>query len=174
MWKLKTGIAKEILERGGISIGRDEKSPSGRYMVSFPTAKETIIPIKKFKDWDVYDFFSENENIFNKCPNAYLGAWVDGELVHLDISICIECLDVALTLPREFGQDAIYDISGGYISTEKSNEVFTMKKKLEVSCDKCGKEVYFIAKDKEKCHSLAMNNGWAFGDKDFCPKCKGK
>ena len=107
-----TGLVNKVINEGGFSINVNTGAiPGAGYMVSIPGAEE-IRNIASFNYKDVKSYIARHaEQLAN--PGAYLGAWMDGSEVYLDISINVQSLFTALQLARDNKQLAIYDISSG-------------------------------------------------------------
>ena len=107
-----TRLVNKVIDEGGFSINVNTGAiPGAGYMVSIPGAEE----IRNIASFDYKDIKSYAARHFEQLaiPGAYLGAWLDGSEVYLDISINVESLAAALSLAREYRQLAIYDLSSG-------------------------------------------------------------
>jgi len=105
-----TRLVNKVIEEGGFSINVNTGAiPGAGYMVSIPGAEE----IRNIASFDYKDIKSYAARHFEQLaiPGAYLGAWLDGSEVYLDISINLDNLQDALGLARNNKQLAIYDLA---------------------------------------------------------------
>jgi len=107
---------KELLDKifadGGFSVQVASGSiPSSGYMVSIQGCEEVYYS-EDVTDDTIPGYITRHVKQL-LLPGAYLGAWLDGSKVYLDISINVASLEDALNLARNNSQLAIYDISSG-------------------------------------------------------------
>jgi hypothetical protein len=101
---------EQIRKNGGASAHLETGNPpTGGFMVSVPGEKR--IPLASYKHQDALDFLEQRKATLSNQDDAFLGAWVDGEDVVLDISKNHAGLQSAMDAGRAAGQDAIYDVT---------------------------------------------------------------
>jgi len=106
---------KELLDKiftdGGFSVQVASGSiPSSGYMVSIQGCEE-VYHTEDVTDDTIPGYITRIKELL--LPGAYLGAWLDGSKVYLDVSINVDDLQDALDLARENSQLAIYDLATG-------------------------------------------------------------
>lgn len=109
-------LAEEIRKSGGVSYSLTYGSLQGKkgYCVSPYKAQEIQIPLKEF-DWvDIQSFCSENAELLAE-DNHFLGAWVDHDIVYLDVSVLMTRKADALKKANECNQLAIYSLTDGKV-----------------------------------------------------------
>lgn len=106
-------FVKDTIENGGASFNllTGEYNPNDGYMVA-TTGNEVVIPIDQFHQTSVAKYIAEKSvmligGISNS--NFFLGAWVDGEKVYLDISEKVDSRQYAEIIGNEREQLAIWD-----------------------------------------------------------------
>jgi len=106
-------FVKDTIENGGASFNllTGEYNPTDGYMVA-TTGNEVVIPIDQFHQTSVAKYIAEKSvmligGISNS--NFFLGAWVDGDNVYLDISEKVDSRQYAEIIGNEREQLAIWD-----------------------------------------------------------------
>src|SRR5688572_23343725 len=105
-------LSEEIKKTGGISYSLTYGSLQGRkgYCVSPYKDREIQIPLGEF-DWvDIQSFCSENAELLAE-DNHFLGAWVDNDIVYLDVSVLMTRKADAIKKAKECNQLAIYSLT---------------------------------------------------------------
>ncbi|MEV0445705.1 hypothetical protein AB0I84_17685 [Streptomyces spectabilis] len=102
---------RTIIEGGGLTFSPNLPTPTGGYMVSIAGSERTI-PVESFGPNSlaayVADYWPRAVG-----ENLYYGAWVDGDLVYLDLSVNVESREEAEAMGRLESQLAIYDVLNG-------------------------------------------------------------
>lgn len=111
-------LASEIVSNGGCTLQTVTwTTPESGYAVSLKN-HGVIIPLSEFDGDSIREYLrQEGYSIafLLRRPNHYFGAWLDGESVHLDVSVVETDLVKALWLAVHNGQRAIYDLSSGRV-----------------------------------------------------------
>ena len=116
-----TRLVNKVIDEGGFSININTGAiPGAGYMVSTPGAEE-IRNIARFDYKDIKSYIARHSEQLES-PGAYLGAWLDGSEVYLDISINVDDLQAALDLARDNKQLAIYRFIAEVIRAEELAE----------------------------------------------------
>jgi hypothetical protein len=103
--------AIDILNNGGCSYSLMFGPINSGYAVSVE-GREEKIPVKSFGDLDIKNYVLENSDLLS-LENYFLGAWVDGSTVYLDVSERFLNKDQALAEATARHQKAIYDLKEG-------------------------------------------------------------
>jgi len=115
-------LLNKIFADGGFSIQvASGLIPSSGYMVSIQGCEE-VYNTEDVTDDTIPGYITRHVKQL-LLPGAYLGAWLDGWEVYLDISVNVDSLEDALDLAHNNSQLAIYDISSGesiYLAEVKS------------------------------------------------------
>jgi hypothetical protein len=103
-------IVRLTLERGGLTIDpkTGEVYDNGGYAVGGFVPSKTIPVGQNWHD-TVREFVQENASVFNNGHRMYLGTWIDGDTVWLDVSAIFEDKDEAIAVARANGEKAIWD-----------------------------------------------------------------
>ena len=101
-------VVRRTLWTGGISIDLDGREPTEGYMVSVH-GSEVIVQKEEFNEDTVRNYIALFKNHIGY--GSYLGTWVDGEEVYLDVSVNFHSLSEAIKLGRENNQKAIYSLN---------------------------------------------------------------
>ena len=105
-------LLDKIFTDGGFSVQvASGLIPSSGYMVSIQGCEE-IYYSEDVTD-DTIPGYITRHNKPLLLPGSYLGGWIDGCKVYLDVSINLDNLQDALNLARENSQLAIFDLSRG-------------------------------------------------------------
>lgn len=103
-------IHSHVLQHGGITVSYELGDiPKSGYAVSPYKLREQRILVGFFNARCVSDFASKNRDLLSR-PGHYFGAWVDGDLVYLDVTVVESNLAWALQIAERAGQLAIWDI----------------------------------------------------------------
>ncbi len=99
---------------GGATVDRHGRRLSARdgYMVSLAGRELTLAPLATptARRAEIVRYVEENARLLCSRPDYYVGAWVDGGNLVLDISRHIACQPDALAFGFDNGQRAIYDV----------------------------------------------------------------
>lgn len=87
------------------------QTPETGYMVSLAGSEHTV-PLDDFDDGTVAEYVGLYGPLLTVGANTYLGAWVLGDLVYLDVSAQFFDRDEAIAAGQKAGQRAIYDVDG--------------------------------------------------------------
>jgi hypothetical protein len=104
-----SNLVHELALTGGFSynVNTGESNPSNGYMVSLLGNEQQFF----FDDFDNKDlknyFFSHSEQLAK--PESFLGGWLDGNRVYLDVSINIQDIENAIYTGICNSQKSIYD-----------------------------------------------------------------
>jgi len=97
-------VVTHTLQNGGGTF----PMPSGGYMVG------GVVPSAICKTQDMEDFLArflvEHEDAVE---SAYLGTWIEGDTVYIDVAENVPDLETAVRLGRQRGEKAIYDVANG-------------------------------------------------------------
>ena len=100
-----TSITQDILTYGGMTWSPDRETPNYGYMISLKDY-EYVCHIDDF-DVSVVDAYQE---VRPNTPNSYLGAWVHGDNVYLDISLHVNTKAEAYMIADIENQFAVYNL----------------------------------------------------------------
>lgn len=104
-----TATAGAILRDGGATISLDGTVPTTGFAVALP-GHEYIVPLSAFGP-DVLRAYLSDHAVALSAPDHYLGAWVDGDEVYLDVTAIYVDRELAMTSARASDQLAIYDLT---------------------------------------------------------------
>jgi hypothetical protein len=101
-------FALNTLQDGGRSYNptTGQVNPSEGYMVAV-YGSELVVPLDQFGPDVLKEYYLENAS--KATPNTFVGSWVDGGNVYLDLSNHVSDLHEAVTLGMKADQKAIYD-----------------------------------------------------------------
>ena len=119
------------------NLNTHEFNPKSGYIVSLIGFEKVVEIPKNLNEWQtvitqylgkrgVFDALAEQENV-------YLGLWIDGDRLCIDLSERIDCLGTAMSKGSERKQKAIWDANQGkviYLYKKVSNDpdILTDKK----------------------------------------------
>lgn len=83
--------------------------PQEGFAVSPYPQREVQIDVEAFTRQDIINYAGANTDLLAK-DNHYLGGWVDGDTIYLDISIVASTRDEGLRLAIEHNQLAAWDL----------------------------------------------------------------
>lgn len=109
-------MLKSLRQSGGATIHPETgEAPRTGFMVSLPGAEKTLPNLSATTGAAVRRYLKALKALFTGHPAIYAGAWVDKHTgkVFLDASLCVPDREAAVTLGRQFGQIAIYDVTSG-------------------------------------------------------------
>lgn len=105
-------LLEQLKNNGGFSYNiNTHDSPTSGYMVSLQGCEEVYYSEDITEDTIPGYITRYAKQLL--IPGSYLGGWVDGETVYLDVSINIDDLQDALALARDNDQLAIFDLQAG-------------------------------------------------------------
>jgi hypothetical protein len=104
-------IYSKTIENQGSSFNLLGETPDKGYMVSYSGA-ERKVNVLEFNQMHVEQFIRANLSHLYEL-GAYIGTWVDTDVVYIDLSANIGSLDEALKFASDNGQLAIYDVQSG-------------------------------------------------------------
>lgn len=110
-------FVNDTLKNGGASFNllTGEYNPKSGYMVA-TSGHEVVIPLKQFHNASLAGYIAEKSAILLSGisnTSLFLGAWVDGDKVYLDISEKVEDRQDAVKIGIERKQLAIWDNANG-------------------------------------------------------------
>ena len=109
--ELKT-IISYIKENGGVTLKSNETLLNANvgYMVSL-AGYEKQLSLDNVSIEIVNDYIQKARKMTKNIKhNVYVGFWMDGNILYLDLSIKIESRQLALSLARKNNQLAIFDL----------------------------------------------------------------
>lgn len=105
-------LLNKIFTDGGVSIQvASGLIPSSGYMVSLQGCEE-VYRSEDVTDDTIPGYITRHVKQL-LIPGSYLGGWIDGCKVYLDVSINLDNLQAALDLARDNKQLAIFDLQAG-------------------------------------------------------------
>lgn len=110
-----TGIAQiaynGTVKDGGITVSLDGQQPDRGFAHSLDVSNEIKIPLAKFTPDDVERYVQSRQGELAQ-PDRYLGTWISGGNVYLDVSQVKADHDEAYAGARDSQQEAMWDIAG--------------------------------------------------------------
>ena len=100
---------KRIIKDGGATLTKEltKAELNGGYMVSLEGAESQV----KGDDYNaIKKAIEEKQAIIKDSKNLFIGLWLDGGIMYIDISINIEDRSEALEFAKRNKQLAIYDL----------------------------------------------------------------
>ena len=111
LFSIAPEIYRKTIENQGCSMNLDHYEPESGYMVSY-IGTEQRVDILGFNAGHIDSFIRSHMNLlFNK--NLFIGTWVNGDQVVIDISQNLQNKQAAIAFGRDNKQDAIYDVVNG-------------------------------------------------------------
>lgn len=104
-------VASHIVEHGGITINLHGDMPQSGYAVAMYPDCETVVHRYAFNSHALRMFVETYAHILESDTHAYVGAWIDGDSVYLDISAVLRNRRDAIVAGIAHSQRAIYDIA---------------------------------------------------------------
>ena len=107
-------MADTTTREGGLSANYIGRAPKTGYMVGGVVPSRTVDAAagRAAISSVIREFYSENRAVLKR-PGTYLGTWVDGGKVYIDISQRTGTKKRALELGRARGELAVYDVARG-------------------------------------------------------------
>ncbi len=104
-------VYDSIIVDGGIiyNMRTLEKVTKG-YAVSIYKEREIRVPVSVFSRENIEKYVSNNIDLFTQDGNTMLGAWKQGEMMFIDVTIVTSNKMEALDLARRNNQIAIFDL----------------------------------------------------------------
>ncbi|MFH8346826.1 hypothetical protein [Streptomyces sp. NPDC018045] len=104
-----TNYYEAIISNGGLTFSPMRPTPVSGYMVSVAGSERTF-PLHSFSVSDLNKYMHEylDRVVYE---SMFFGAWIDGDLVYLDLSVNIADRNAAVVLGRMESQLAIYDVT---------------------------------------------------------------
>jgi hypothetical protein len=107
------GASRLTAEQGGVTIDtKTGETPSSGFAFAPEKSTERIVPLKEFNAGHTEQFMTDHADALNQ-PNNYLGVWVDGDSVYLDVSTVLPDKEAAMAAAAKGEQKAIFDLSTG-------------------------------------------------------------
>lgn len=121
-------LLKEINDNGGVSYNftTGDYNPTDGYMVSLPGYEMTF---DKVEEQTIKDYITKNLHTLVD-NNAYLGAWVDRDLIYFDVSVKVDDLYEACYSGIVNEQLAIFDNANAvaiHLPTPQKSGTFTQQ-----------------------------------------------
>ncbi|MFF4952822.1 hypothetical protein [Streptomyces chattanoogensis] len=102
---------RTIVNDGGLTFSPVLHAPAGGYMVSI-AGSERSIPVDSFGPEGLAEYIADySDRVISE--GLFYGAWVDGGLVYLDLSMNLRDRAEAEAIGRLESQLAIYDVANG-------------------------------------------------------------
>lgn len=101
---------QSIIDNGGVTIGLNGTQPTSGFAFSPYKHWEMRIPQDQFTPAHVTQYITQHQEALRE-PNNYLGAWVAGNEVWLDVSQVLPDQNQAMQAAQAAGQEAIFDLS---------------------------------------------------------------
>lgn len=105
-------FAAEVRGSGGASVNMAGQSPVTGYMVGL-AGSQIALPLDDFDDGAVAEYLGLYGPLLHVGANTYLGGWVLGDLVYLDVAAQFTDREEAIAAGQKAGQIAIYDVEAG-------------------------------------------------------------
>lgn len=101
-----------IVQDGGITIGLDGSQPQASgYAFSAQKGSELVVPMQQLTPEVINQYVSQHREELS-APGRYLGAWVDGNDVYLDVSQTEQDFDRAHQMAWDANQLSMWDLGG--------------------------------------------------------------
>lgn len=98
---------------GGFTISAvGGKAPTDGFQVSPYGDRERKVSVSTLSDRDIERYVSDNADLLAK-KNHYLGGWLDGDTVYLDVSVNARTIQHAEELGKPSNQIAAWDVKNG-------------------------------------------------------------
>jgi len=113
-------LAERLQKEGGFTYSViSKRSPKEGFVVSAHPEREQVMDASKLRPDMLRQYVKENRDLLTK-PGNYLGGWLDGDKVYLDVSTVVESKQEAVRLGKEHDQIGVYDIKAGETVIVKS------------------------------------------------------
>jgi hypothetical protein len=102
-------IADKTVQNQGCSMNIYGKEPVKGFMVSLKgyEAQENLLD---FDQTNIEKFIKANSRPLYGNPNLYIGTWVNGDQVCIDLSINLQSRGISIAYGKLNGQTCIYDV----------------------------------------------------------------
>ena len=118
-------VNQAVSEGGFTFVSTPGDGPNSGFMVS--VADEKRVPIDESRNPDdVRDFMQANSSLLSK-PNHYVGGWVEGGELCMDVSINVSSEEEAREIGEANNQDGIFDLNTGQTIMLKQGRRATRK-----------------------------------------------
>ena len=112
-WQIANRLTDGVRSNGGATVDvNGSAGPTSGFMVGVP-GYGTTLPLASFTLDDVAEWVTNTRRRIAAADATYLGAWVDGETVYLDVSQRFNDRGVALITASQREELAIWDIAAG-------------------------------------------------------------
>jgi hypothetical protein len=112
--KVASTIAALVVEAtkrdGGITIGLNGEQPNKGFAFSIQKMNEQAKPLEELSTQMVDDYINQHREELSQ-PGRYLGAWINKNLVYIDVSQVEQDKQTAHAMAHLHGQLAMYDLS---------------------------------------------------------------
>lgn len=102
-------LTDQILSNGGASYSLTYGNVTKGYAVSPHKNRETQIPLPQFNNTALRNFVLENSDLLAN-EGHFLGAWIDNNIVYLDVSIAVTSKARAAKICKDSNQLAYFDL----------------------------------------------------------------
>ena len=112
-WQIANRLTDGIRTDAGATVDvNGSAGPASGYMVGVPGYGITL-PLSSFTLDDVAAWVTDTRRHIATADATYLGAWVDGDTVYLDVSQRFNDRGVALIVASQRDELAIWDVAAG-------------------------------------------------------------
>ena len=118
-------VNQAVSEGGFTFVSTPGDGPNSGFMVSVADEKRVSIDESRNPD-DVRDFMQANSSLLSK-PNHYVGGWVEGGELCMDVSINVPSEEEAREIGEANNQDGIFDLNTGQTIMLKQGRRATRK-----------------------------------------------
>lgn len=109
----QVGLSRILTDSGFSMDDASGNPPSGGYMLSLNKETERVFDVGSVSIEDIEAYYQEFADLIEG-PDKYIGAWVDGDQVYLDVSTNMQgSVEEVLAAAEEAEQLAIWDVAGG-------------------------------------------------------------
>lgn len=109
-------LTNQILTDGGASyslhygdVVQSAQQKKQGFSVSIHKERELILPKQELNEVEIRNFCLENSDLLAE-PNNFLGAWIEGNSVYLDVSTFVYSKQKAIKMAKDNNQLAIFDL----------------------------------------------------------------
>lgn len=99
---------RDILANGGVTEALNGARPFFGYAYALDCCEERMAAAR-FNAHALADYVRRHKSELTR-PGRYLGAWLDGEDVYLDVSRVSLDKEDAMTQAARYGQESVYDV----------------------------------------------------------------
>lgn len=104
-------LAAQIASDRGATVALDGTQPDDGYAVSLEGSTQRLRTLTRRAVADALYAFVTNHAATLREPGHYLGAWLYGDILYLDVSQVVDTWDEAFTLGVTNGQRAVYNLA---------------------------------------------------------------